>query len=249
MKEEGSWWLAAGVAAVTLACWAWIVPMARDMYGAMTGPSAWMMTTDWDATALVLLWAMWAVMMAGMMLPSAWPLLRLYALAARARPDERHAARRVWALGAGYVLAWMIFSVGATVLQRALSRALLMNPMMEMATPRAAAVLLLVAGVYQFTPLKRACLRVCRSPMAILGRRWRGGTAGALAMGAEHGAYCLGCCWALMLLLFAGGVMNLWVIAAVTAVVLAEKLAPFGPTGGRVLGAGLIAAAIWMLMP
>jgi len=237
--------LAAGLTVVTVLCWAWIVPMARDMYGAMTGPSAWMMTMTWDATHVLLLWAMWAVMMAGMMLPSAWPLLRLYALAAERSPDRGTATLRAVAVGAGYLLVWMLFSVCATLLQRALSRTLLLTPMMEIATPRAAATLLLLAGVYQFTPLKAACLRLCRSPVSIVAHRWRAGAAGALRMGLEHGLYCLGCCWALMLLLFVGGVMNLAVIAVITAVVLIERLAPFGAQSSRATGALLVALGAW----
>jgi predicted metal-binding membrane protein len=237
--------LAAGLIVVTLLCWAWIVAMARDMYGAMTGPSAWMMTMTWDATHVLLLWAMWAVMMAGMMLPSAWPLLRLYALAAERSPDRRTSTRRAFAVGAGYLLVWMLFSVCATLLQRALSRTLLLTSMMEIATPRAAAALLLLSGVYQLTPLKAACLGLCRSPASIVAFRWRAGATGALRMGIEHGLYCLGCCWALMLLLFAGGVMNLAVIAAITAVVLVEKIAPFGAQTSRATGTVLIALGAW----
>jgi predicted metal-binding membrane protein len=107
--------------------------------------------------------------------------------------------------------------------------------------------LLFIAGVYQLTPLKRACLRQCQSPLGFLISRWRGGTAGAFRMGLEHGAYCVGCCWALMLLLFAGGVMNLVVIAALTVFVAFEKLAPLGVNGARVSGALLLVAGTWVL--
>jgi predicted metal-binding membrane protein len=229
--------------------WTWIVMMARDMYGSMLGPSAWMMATVWDAPRLALLWAMWAVMMAAMMLPSATPILLLYAGAVRHRGEGPHATVRVYALAAGYLLVWAVFSVGAVLLQRMLAARLLLTPMMEPASPLAGATLLLVAGVYQLTPLKRICLRSCRSPLAFLTRRWRSGRAGALRMGVEHGVHCLGCCWALMLLLFAGGVMNLTVILALTAWVLLEKLTPFGERGARVSGVLLIATSAWMLWP
>jgi predicted metal-binding membrane protein len=119
--------------------------------------------------------------------------------------------------------------------------------MMEPATPVAGAVVLLIAGVYQLTPLKRACLHACRSPLAFLTRQWRLGVSGAFRMGVEHGLYCLGCCWALMLVLFAGGVMNLAVIVALTVWVVVEKLAPFGEQSARVSGALLIALAGWIL--
>jgi predicted metal-binding membrane protein len=219
---------------VSLTCWWWIVVMARDMYGPMTGASAWMMTPVWDAPHLLLLWAMWAVMMTAMMLPSAAPMLAL--------------ADHPGSLALGYVGVWAAFSVGATALQWALGRWSLINPMMEAASPEAGAVLLVIAGLYQWTPLKHACLATCQSPMAFLARRWRSGRRGALRMGAEQGAYCVGCCWALMLLLFAGGVMNLTVIVALTLFVAFEKLAPVGAWGARISGVLLLATAGWMLV-
>jgi predicted metal-binding membrane protein len=218
---------------VPLVCWAWIVALSRDMYGAMTGASAWMMTPVWDARHLFLLWAMWAVMMTGMMLPSAAPMIVL-----------GRGGGRPYFLALGYLLAWAAFSVGATALQWLLMRSFLLTPMMELSSARAGALVLVVAGVYQWTPLKRACLTTCQSPMAFLTQRWRSGSSGAFRMGIEHGASCVGCCWALMLLLFAGGVMNLTVIAALTVFVAFEKLSPFGVWGARVSGVVLLALAV-----
>jgi predicted metal-binding membrane protein len=226
--------------------WTWILVMARDMYGPMTGASAWMMTLQWDVPHLLLLWAMWAVMMTGMMLPSAAPLVLLYGAGVRRSASET-AARQTYALAAGYLAAWTAFSLGATALQRALASLLLLSPMMEAASARFSAALLLVAGVYQWTPLKEACLRTCQSPVGFLIGRWRSGTHGAFRMGLEHGFYCVGCCWALMLLLFAGGVMNIVVIAVLTAFVAFEKLAPLGPWSARISGAVLVVAGCWML--
>ena len=240
--------IAAAVLAVTALCWVWIVPMARDMYGPMTGPSAWMMTGAWDLRYALLIWAMWGVMMAGMMLPSASPLLLLYNTVARRGPDAPARLTGVWAMAAGYLLVWLGFSVGATLLQAIASRLLLLTPMMETASPWAGGVLLVLAGVYQFSPLKAACLHECRSPLSFIMQRWRSGTLGAFRMGLGHGRYCLGCCWALMLLLFAGGVMNLWVIAALTAFVLVEKLAPFGAWSARLAGVALIGLGLWMFV-
>ena len=232
-----------------LVCWSWIVVMARDMYGPMTGASAWMMTLRWDAPHVLLLWAMWAVMMTGMMLPSASPLVLLYGAAARrSRHETATATRRIYALTAGYLFIWALFSIGATALQRGFSALLLMSPMMEAASARFGAALLLLAGLYQLTPIKHACLRACQSPLGFLMSRWRGGVSGAFRMGLAHGAYCVGCCWALMLLLFAGGVMNLAVIAALTAFVAFEKLAPFGRHAARISGVLLIAGGLWMLV-
>jgi predicted metal-binding membrane protein len=240
--------LAVVLLGIPLLCWLWIVPMARDMYGPMTGLSAWMMTSNWDTPRILLLWAMWAVMMAAMMIPSATPLVLLYAGAARNRSEEGNPSARIYALAGGYLFVWAAFSVGATVLQRLLAGWLILTPMMEPATPAIAAAILLVAGLYQLTPLKRACLRSCRSPLALFAFRWRRGTAGAFRMGVDHGMYCLGCCWALMLLLFAGGVMNLTVIVALTAWVAVEKIAPFGEQSALASGALLIAVAVWMLV-
>ena len=227
--------------------WMWIVVMARDMYGPMTGASAWMMTATWDVPHLLLLWAMWAVMMTGMMLPSSSPMLLLYGVVAR-RSAEPTAGRHIYALAAGYVVTWVAFSLGATALQRGLAALMLISPMMETTSSAAGATLLVLAGVYQLTPLKRECLRKCQSPLGFLMSRWRSGLSGAFRMGLEHGAHCVGCCWALMLLLFAGGVMNLTVIAALTAFVALEKLAPFGVHSAWFSGVLLIAAGVWMLM-
>jgi predicted metal-binding membrane protein len=222
-------------------CWLWIVVMARDMYGPMTGASSWMMTADWDVPHLLLLWAMWSVMMAGMMLPSASPLVLLYGAMVR-----RSAPRLIYALTAGYLFVWTVFSLGATVLQRGLAALLLVSPMMEVTSAKVSALFLIVAGGYQLTPIKHACLRACQSPLGFLMAGWRSGWSGAFRLGVRHGSYCVGCCWALMLLLFAGGVMNLTVIAALTAFVAFEKIVPLGALGTRISGAVLVAAGIWV---
>jgi predicted metal-binding membrane protein len=230
-----------------LLCWGWVIAMGVDMYGPMTGASAWMMSLTWDTRRVVLLWAMWAAMMAGMMLPAAAPLFLLYRGAARAKQDGRGGAG-VAALAAGYLAVWALFSVGATALQRLLATRFLLTPMMEPALPVVGAGVLIAAGIYQFTPFKRACLAVCRSPLSFLMQRWRSGTAGAFRMGAAHGLYCLGCCWALMLVLFAGGVMNLWVILGLTIWVAIEKLTPFGQRSAPAGGVLLLVMAAAMLV-
>jgi predicted metal-binding membrane protein len=231
---------------VPLACWLWVAAMARDMYGPMTGASAWMMTVTWDAPRLLLLWAMWAAMMAGMMLPSAAPMLLLYARTMRNRTSEAHPARLIYAMAGGYLAVWIGFSLAATALQRLLAELSLLNTMMEATTPLLAAGILAIAGLYQLTPLKRACLQACRSPFHFLTARWRDGVAGAVRMGIGHGSYCLGCCWALMLILFAGGVMNLAVILGLTVWVAMEKLLPFGDGAARATSIVLLAYAVWI---
>jgi predicted metal-binding membrane protein len=243
-RDRGT--LAIILVAIPVAAWTWIAVMARDMYGSMQGASGWMMSTEWDWARVVLLWAMWAVMMTAMMLPTAAPLLLLYASAMRRSADVQAPARRVYALAAGYIFVWALFSVAATALQRSLAKSVVLTPMMEPATPIFGAAVLAIAGVYQLTPLKRACLRICRSPLGFMMQRWRDGVAAAFRLGVEHGIYCLGCCWALMLILFAGGVMNLVVILALTAWVLVEKFAPFGERTATASGVLLLALSIWM---
>jgi predicted metal-binding membrane protein len=233
---------------IPLVSWTWIVLMARDMYGTMLGPSAWMMTVVWDWPHLLLLWAMWAVMMTAMMLPTAAPLILLYAAGARTNAVRGGAARRIYALAAGYLLVWAVFSIGATALQRILASTLVLTPMMEPATPLAAAAVLGFAGLYQLTPLKRVCLRACRSPLGFMMQGWRDGAAGAFRLGMRHGAHCLGCCWALMLILFAGGVMNIALIVTLTLWVLIEKVAPFGERTPIASGIALLAMAVWVVM-
>jgi predicted metal-binding membrane protein len=237
--------LVAALVAVPLLCFAWIVPMARDMYGAMTGSSAWMMTPVWDARHTGLLAAMWIVMMIGMMLPSASPTLLMYAAVVR-RAEGSRAALRVYAVAAGYAVVWSAFAVGAALLQRTLSTTVL-SPMMTIVNPWAAAAVLALAAVYQLTPIKGTCLESCRSPVDFITAHMQPGLMGAFRLGADHGVFCVGCCWALMLLLFAGGVMNLWTIAALTAFVLFEKVAPFAGRTRQVSAAGLLAAAAWSI--
>ena len=232
---------------VPVVSWAWIAIMARDMYGPMTGASAWMMTLHWDASHLLLLWAMWSVMMAAMMLPSAAPLILLYGAAAR-RSRQQTARSHIYGLAAGYIAAWTAFSLAATALQRAMASLLLLTPMMEAGSSRVTAALLIIAGLFQWTPLKHACLRICRSPLGFLMAHWRDGWSGAVRLGFEHGLYCIGFCWALMLLLFAGGVMNMVVIVGLTAWVAVEKLAPFSRRAAQFSGAVMIAAGLWLAM-
>ncbi len=249
LLRRDRWLVGGALAVVILLCWAWIVPMAVDMYGTMTGSSAWMMTDTWDFTHLVLLFAMWVVMMAGMMLPSAAPALLIYAMVVRKSPAGERARAHVYAFGGGYLLVWTVFSFAATGLQRWLANLLLLTPMMDASDRRFGGTLLILAGLFQFTPFKRACLQYCRSPAEFLTRHWRPGVAGGFHLGWVHGLYCLGCCWALMLLLFVGGVMNLWWIGALTVFVLLEKVAPFGAWGGRLAGLPIIALGLWFLLP
>lgn len=218
----------------------------------MQGPARWMMAGSWNARYFGLMFLMWTLMMVGMMLPSAAPTILLYAAVIRKGADNGPVRRSIQAFAGGYLLAWTAFSLLATLLQWQLDTHALLTPMMISASPWLSSAILLVAGGYQWAPQKKACLARCRSPAEFIARYWRPGVRGAFGMGWRHGLFCLGCCWALMLLLFFGGVMSLAWIAAITLAVLLEKLAPFGVKGGRIGGTALIiagglelAAAVW----
>jgi predicted metal-binding membrane protein len=237
---RAGWATTAAIILVVALCWWWIIALARDMYGPMTGASAWMMTTTWDWSHITLLFAMWATMMIAMMVPAAAPTLWRCA-----------SALHVGALVAGYVFIWTLFSIAATAAQRVMSITDLLTPMMEPSAPAVAGGLVLIAGVYQLLPFKRTCLTSCRmtaSSAAACVELSPSRLAAAFRSGIRHGVTCLGCCWALMLLLFAGGVMNLAVIVAVTAMVFLEKVAPFGILSTSVSGVALIGLAVWTIV-
>ncbi len=234
------------LAGVTALAWLYLVIMAARM--PEMNPAMMMGVRPWSALDFWMMFLMWAVMMVGMMVPSAAPMILLFALVARKAGEKGHAMASVPVFVAGYILAWSAFSLAATILQWGLERLALLSPMMTSASPFLGAGLLIAAGAYQLTPLKDTCLRHCRAPADFLSRHWRPGAAGAVRLGAIHGAFCIGCCWVLMGLLFLGGVMNLLWIAAIAIFVLIEKLAPAGRQAGRISGFGLIAAGLLMAM-
>jgi len=225
----------------------------RDMAGgmAMDAPVASMpdmlRVQAWTPVDAVLMFLMWVVMMVGMMVPSAAPMTLLYASVARQARAQGSPLAPTAVFVAGYLLMWAVFSAFATAAQWGLERAALVSPAMVATSPVLGAGLLVMAGIYQLTPFKGACLRHCRSPVHLLAERWREGARGALRMGLEHGAYCLGCCWALMALLFVGGVMNLLWVATIALFVLVEKLVPHGAASGRVAGLGMVGIGAAML--
>ena len=196
---------------------------------------------------LIALFVMWAVMMAGMMLPSAAPLALLVLGVYRRRDDPYTRLNSLLFLG-GYLLAWTIFSLAAASGQIALHRAALLSADMAARSGLLTAAILIITGVYQWLPMKGACLAHCRSPLGFLSEHWREGPGGALRMGAIHGLFCVGCCWALMALLFVAGVMNLLWVAAIAAFVLVEKLAKQGLLFGRIAGILLIAWGIYLFV-
>jgi predicted metal-binding membrane protein len=180
-------------------------------------------------------------MMAAMMLPSAAPAILLYARVRHMRGGDAIPHSSVFL--AGYLLLWLLFSLVAAAAQHFLA-----DSVMVVQSRAAQAALLIAAGVYQLSPLKTACLGECRSPAQFISRHWRPGWTGTLRLGLLHGAYCVGCCWALMLLLFVGGVMNLLWVVAIAALVAAEKLVPHGLWLGRIAGIALLAWGAALLL-
>lgn len=202
----------------------------------------------WSAAYLVPALAMWALMMVAMMLPSAAPMILLHARFGRAQSAGRALAGTA-AFAAAYLAVWMAFSLAATLLQALLVWAGAISAMaLAVGDARLAGGLLLVAGLYQLTPLKRACLDECRSPLSFLVRLWRPGIAGAARLGIAHGVYCLGCCWALMALLFVGGAMSLGWVAALAVLVFVEKLAPPAWRLSEGLAIVLVVAGVFLLL-
>jgi predicted metal-binding membrane protein len=241
----------AALLAVIAASWAWILAGAglgtgdmempvMDMSGMGMSDMAMPAAESWSLAYAALMFAMWWVMMVAMMLPSAAPMILLYARLDRRQRERGEPLLATGVFAAGYLVAWAAFSLAAASTQWALERTGLMSPAMSTTSMALAGGLLIAAGIYQMTPLKNACLRHCRSPVSFLSSHWRDGRRGALVMGLQHGAYCVGCCWVLMALLFVGGVMDLSWIAGLALLVLVEKLAPAGHWLGRTLGLGLV---------
>jgi predicted metal-binding membrane protein len=200
--------------------------------------------SEWGLPAVILLFLMWAVMMVAMMVPSAVPMIQGF-LAVNER--RRNSSRQLAPVGIflmGYVVVWTSFSAVATLAQWGLHRAALLSSMMIATSPIVSGGLLLAAGIFQWTPLKRACLNGCRSPLSFLMGEWREGASGAFSMGLRHGAYCVGCCWALMALLFVVGVMNLVWVAVIALFVMAEKILPWGEFLGQLGGVAMVTAGI-----
>jgi predicted metal-binding membrane protein len=239
----------AGIVALT---WAGMVRDARGMSQtgvcrclgmAMSGPDV----KTWSRAAIAPLFLMWAQMMVAMMIPTAAPVILTFALVNRQRRErDRPFAATGWFV-CGYLVVWCAFSFAIALAQWALHGAALLSPMMASTSPTLGGVLLIAAGIFQWTPWKRACLNHCRSPLEFLLGGWHEGRLGALRMGIQHGIYCTGCCWLLMALLFVAGVMNLWWVAAITLLVLAEKALPQGLRLGSFAGLVFLAWGAWMI--
>ena len=247
--------VSAGLAGVILVAWAYMFYMARDMTATM-GTQGPMMGMDmampdprsWGAVDMAFIFLMWVVMQVAMMIPSASPMILMFAKLNRQREGERSHLFSTLIFFFGYVLVWAAFSVGATIAQWGMHDAALLSPMMVSTSPILGGVILIAAGVFQFTPLKQACLHRCRSPLGFFLTEWREGRRGALLMGLRHGAFCVVCCWLLMALLFVAGVMNLLWIAVIAVYVLIEKVAPRGHLISRAIGVLVIAWGVWMIV-
>jgi predicted metal-binding membrane protein len=251
----------AALSVLTVLAWVDLVWLANDMAMGGTDMTGFRMipagqglmtpaSDPWRPIEFGYMFAMWTVMMFGMMTPSVAPMILIYARVGRqALTDGKPFAATAWFAG-GYLLAWTGFSLAATTAQWALERATLLTPMMVSASIILDGVVLIVAGLYQWTPLKEVCLSHCQAPLTFILRHggFRSDRGGALTLGLRHGLYCIGCCWALMALLFVGGVMNLFWIAALAILVLLEKVIPSGRIIARFAGLTFIAGGGWMLI-
>jgi predicted metal-binding membrane protein len=207
----------------------------------MSGPDL----QPWSASTLLPLFLMWAEMMVAMMVPSAAPMLLAFAAVNRQRRQQEQPYVPTALFALGYLSVWLGFSGLAAVAQWVLHSVALLSPTMTSRSSWLAGGLLVASGVFQWTPLKHACLKHCRSPLSLLLNDWVEGHKGALIMGWRNGLYCTGCCWLLMALLFVAGVMNLWWVGLITLFVLAEKIAPQTWHVGAVAGAMLL---VWGLL-
>jgi predicted metal-binding membrane protein len=222
-------------ALVAVTAIAWIVLARLPMSAASMSDAPWSLRDWW------LVFAMWTVMMVAMMLPSAGPMVEMYTRIARRRTSDSIGS--AWLFAAGYLIAWTGFSAAITLVQYPLDRSGIIGAAMRM-EPLAAGLLLIATGIYQLTPLKDACLSQCRSPLGFFMTKWRSGARGAIAMGLRHGAFCVGCCWLLMALMFVAGAMNLLWAVALTVFVLLEKATSWGDRLARISGAAMLAAGL-----
>ncbi len=238
--------IAAALAAITALSWLYMYwqmqPMA-DMAEIMPATFA-----PWGAADFALNFLFWWAMMPGMMLPSAAPMIMMFAAINRKKRGRAEPYVPTAVFTAGYLGAWGVFGAAATLADWGLERAALISPATGALGPLLAAVVLAAAGLYQLTPLKTACLAHCRSPLDFVLNHWYDGPAGALRMGFEHGLYCLGCCWFLMALMFAAGIMSLVWMAVIAAFVLIEKLFPAGQWIARAGGLAMLAAVLYLIL-
>jgi predicted metal-binding membrane protein len=253
ISRRERWIIGVALATIAAAAWAYMIHEAHGMK--MTGVCECLgMQMSGSANAgssagtMLPLFLMWAGMMVAMMLPSATPMILTFAAVSRNRRQQEKPYVPVTIFVAGYVVIWTAFSLVAAIAQWFLHRQALLSPAMVTRSAWLGGILLLAAGVFQFTPLKHACLVQCRAPFEFIMTRWREGAGGAFRMGLEHGLFCAGCCWALMGLLFFAGVMNIFWIAALSLLVGLEKLLPRGLWLSSATGVILTAWGAWLIV-
>lgn len=232
-----------GLALMAVLSWAFTAHQAHMM---VHMDHSQMTTPGWSLRDAGLLLAMWTVMMIAMMTPAIGPMVTAFATINRRRRARKAPYVGTAVFVAGYLLAWIGFSAAATIAQLALHGIGSLDPMMMQTSSAVTAVLCLIAGLYQFSPLKDVCLTRCRSTDGFILSEWRDGAAGAVIMGLRHGLFCIGCCTPLMLLLFGGSVMDLRWVAALTIIVMLEKLLPRPDIWRRIIGGALLSAALWL---
>jgi predicted metal-binding membrane protein len=237
----------AGLAGIIALSWAYLIHLSLRMAAMPQEPMHMPQWQPWGTVDFALTLLMWVVMMAGMMVPSASPMILMFTKVNRDRLAKGGVVVPTAVFLAGYAIVWSTFSLAATLAQWGLHLAALLSPTMVSTSPILGGLLLITAGAFQWSALKHACLSKCRTPLSFLLTEWRDGHTGAMVMGLRHGIFCTGCCWALMALLFVGGVMNLLWVSAIATFVLVEKIAPRGLRIERVAGLGLMAWGTWML--
>ncbi len=243
LTPRDRWVTGLGLLAVCALAWAAMAWQAATM--GVDGPGSSMTQAGaWTLADAGLIYLMWVAMMAAMMVPATSPMIAAFAAINRRRRDAGNAHVGTAVFLTGYFIAWSFFSVASTGLHWGLEAAGLLTPGMASASPVLSAVLFAAAGLYQWTPLKEVCLNRCRSAVGFVLAEWRDGPRGAVVMGLRHGLFCIGCCGALMGLLFAVAVMDLRWVAAVAVLVTVEKLLPWPRLWRHVIGAGLVAAAL-----
>jgi predicted metal-binding membrane protein len=241
-----------GLGFVTISAWAWTLIGASTMINSAGGMedmigSVAMSVAPWSPSHAALIFLMWWIMMAAMMLPSAVPLVLLATAIHRRKDRDGSPALMASALTAGYLAVWGSFSLCATLAQWGLEVSGFISTTTMAASPILAAVILIAAGLYQISLAKQVCLTRCRSPVSFIAEHWRPGAASAFRMGLRHGGFCVGCCWFLMGLLFVGGIMNPFWIGGIALYVLLEKVAPHGTCLSRASALSLVGAGIVVL--
>jgi predicted metal-binding membrane protein len=234
-----------GLTVLVILGWIWNIHLIKTM-GSM--PVSMPGMNMWTVHSIVVLWTMWFVMMVATMLPSVSPTVLTFAAIERKNTDRSRAIVRTCLFLAGYVAGWTAFCVLVTGAQWALHVTTLLSPQMVSASVRLSGILLLLAGIFQWSSIKHECLSRCRSPIGFLLTEWREGPMGSAKMGFRHGVYCVGCCWLLMTLLFVVGVMNLMWVALLSVIVLMERVFPHGEKIAKFCGVLLFAWGAWLLI-